>query len=438
MNVEAAPRGRSLARLEMLPPRFPPVLYFAAAHLFLIMAFALAAADPAGVAGFFYQPRTVAIVHLLTLGWISASILGAIYIVGPMALRMPMPARRPDYAAFALFVVGTIGMVSHFLIGRYSGMVWSAILVAAALGHVASRVLRGLASAPIPRPVKLHVALAFLNILGAALAGILLGIHKERPLLPGSVLAFVYGHAHLAALGWASMMVIGTGYRLLPMVLPSSLPRGGTLYASAVLLEVGAIGLFVCLTTGSAWLPVFAVAAVAAFVVFFLHVGWMRRHPRRPPAGLPRPEYGVGHVLQAFVYAAASAVLGVALSLMPVSDRSLRLAAAYGVFGLVGFLSQMVLGMEARILPMFAAYHANLNRRCDSPPVMPHDMASRGFQVAIFCLWTAGVPALAGGLFFESPMTLAAGAWTLLGAAVLGGINGVVVLRHAFSAPIAS
>jgi hypothetical protein len=34
------------------------------------------------VAGFFYHSWMVAIVHLITLGWITCSILGAIYIVG--------------------------------------------------------------------------------------------------------------------------------------------------------------------------------------------------------------------------------------------------------------------------------------------------------------------------------------------------------------------
>jgi hypothetical protein len=38
--------------------------------------------DPRGVSGFFYHARMVGIVHLVTLGWITASILGSLYIVG--------------------------------------------------------------------------------------------------------------------------------------------------------------------------------------------------------------------------------------------------------------------------------------------------------------------------------------------------------------------
>jgi hypothetical protein len=112
-----------------LPPRLLPVLYFGAAHLALTVAFGAIAVDPRGASGFFYHPRMLGIVHLVTLGWITAAILGSIYIVGPVALRLWLPAGRVDYAAFACVCVGVIGMVAHFWLQRYAGMAWSAATV---------------------------------------------------------------------------------------------------------------------------------------------------------------------------------------------------------------------------------------------------------------------------------------------------------------------
>lgn len=80
-----------------MPARWPPLLYLGFAHLGLAGAFAVAAVDPRGLGGFFYHPRMLAVTHLVTLGWISASILGSIYIVGPLAFRTPLPARRADF-----------------------------------------------------------------------------------------------------------------------------------------------------------------------------------------------------------------------------------------------------------------------------------------------------------------------------------------------------
>src|SRR4051812_40114378 len=63
-----------------LPPRVLPVLYFATAHAALALAAAAVALDPRGVSGFFYHARMLGIVHLVTLGWITCSILGSLYI----------------------------------------------------------------------------------------------------------------------------------------------------------------------------------------------------------------------------------------------------------------------------------------------------------------------------------------------------------------------
>ena len=81
------------ARRVLLPPRGIPLLYFGFAHLSLALALAVLLARPDLPAGFFHHPRMIAIVHLVTPGWITSSILGAFYIVGPLALRLPL---RPD------------------------------------------------------------------------------------------------------------------------------------------------------------------------------------------------------------------------------------------------------------------------------------------------------------------------------------------------------
>src|SRR5262245_37340987 len=113
-----------------------PLLYVGSAHLSLALAFLFAGCWPRAVAGFFYHSWLIGLVHLVTLGWISFSILGACYIVSPLALRMEMPARRGDFIAYALAMVGLIGMVGHFWIQEYPGMAWSAATIATAIWYM--------------------------------------------------------------------------------------------------------------------------------------------------------------------------------------------------------------------------------------------------------------------------------------------------------------
>jgi hypothetical protein len=107
--------------------------------------------------------------------------------------------------------------------------------------------------------------LSYVNFWLAASMGLLIATDKAVHFLPGFVLSNVFAHAHLAALGWATMMVVGVGYRLLPMIFPSKIPSGSN--ASAILLETGIVGLFTTLLLRSAWTIAFGVTIVAGPLV---------------------------------------------------------------------------------------------------------------------------------------------------------------------------
>jgi hypothetical protein len=425
-------RERDADARALLPPRLLPVLYFAAAHAALIVAFAAVAFDPRGVSGFFYHSRMLGIVHLVTLGWITASILGSLYIVGPVALRVTFPATWSAYVAFALVVIGIVGMVAHFWLNEYGGMAWSGGTVGTGIAVAGGAIVRRLFSARHPRAVTAHIVLAFVNVLGAAAAGVLIGFDKVYHFLPGYVLTNVFAHAHLAAIGWASMMVVGIAYRLLPMVLPAEMPKGPRLWWSAILLQAGVMGLFFTLLLHSAFVSAAAVLVTSGFASFLAQLVWMLRHPRPRPPGVRVPDPAVWHAAAALASLVFACLLGLWLAIAASSEATLRLAAAYGVFALVGFLAQIVIGMKARLLPLFAWYWAHANTGYTGPVPSPHEMAWRGGQELVFVLWLFGVPALAGGLAFDAVPFVRAAGWALVAAAVVDSASAARILRHAF------
>ena len=191
-------------------------------------------------------------------------------------------------------------------------------------------------------------------------------------------------------------------YRLLPMVLPAAMPKGPTIWISAVLLETGVSGLFVTLLVRSPLVWVFALIVVAGFAAFGSHVVWMLRRPRPRPPGLRRPDPAVLHAAASFFWLVVASTLGVWLTLAAPSPNTLRVAMAYGVFGLVGFLAQMVVGMEGRLLPIFAWYWAYANTEYKGPVLSQHEMPWRYGQDLVFLLWLFGVPSLAGGLALDA------------------------------------
>jgi hypothetical protein len=415
---------------DTVPPRALPLLYFGTAHLALALACALALWRPHAVAGFFYHSWLLALVHLVTLGWITFSIFGAFYLVGPLALRTEIRVSRWDYVAYALGVLGLIGMVAHFWIEQYSGMAWSAGTLAAGALYMTARIGGAARRARIDAAVRLHIILACLNFGGAAAMGILIGIHKATPFLPGFILSNVFAHAHLAAVGWATMMVVGIGYRLLPMVLPSKMPAGPAVYLSAVLLETGVVGLFAALLMQSGWSLLFGVLIACGVGAFGGHVVWMLRHRVPAPAAAARFDFAVGHAAYAGLCWVTALVLGVVLLVTPMSTASLHAAAAYGVIGLLGFLAQMVVGMETRLLPMASWYWAYAGSGRRVIPNSPHRMRDRSLQAIVLAGWLVGVPALASGMAWESGQLVAAGAASLLAAVGVATIDHVFVLMQ--------
>jgi len=420
-----------------LPARWPPLLYFGFAHLCLAAAFAAAALRPAEIAGFYYHPRLIALVHLVTLGWIASSILGALYLVGPLTCRIVLPGSRRDVAAFAAWAIAVTGVAAHFWLETLSGVAWAGVLVVAVMLFVGGRVARRLPAAPVPLAARLPLMLALVNMLAAAALGIALGFNKESPFLPVAQLDAVIAHAHLGGLGFATLMVMGAGYRLLPMMLPSAAPEGVLPLAATALTDTGVWILAGARLLGAppAVSGAGAVVAAGGIALFLSQVAWMLRHRRPPPTAQPRPDPGVAHALAALAWLAVATGLGLWLALAAPSERTLAGAMAYGVLGLVGFLAQMVAGVASRLVPLYAwlwGFHDRGHR--ENPPSM-HTALSRPAQAATLSLWTAGVPALALGLALDRLAWISAGAGALALAVALGAANLGLGLRRLWSRP---
>jgi hypothetical protein len=413
------------------PAQLVPLLYLGTAHVALALAFLFVGLWPQAVAGFFYHSWLIGVVHLVTLGWITFSILGAIYIVGPLALRMDLAARRLDYLAYACALAGLIGMVGHFWVQQYAGMAWSAGAIATGVVYTTIRIVANVRRAHIGSGVKLHIIFACLNFWIAASMGLLIASDKSIHFLPGFILSNVFAHAHLAALGWATMMIVGVGYRLLPMTFPSKMPTGRSIYGSAALLEVGVLGLFTALLFRSHWALAFGVVIVAGLGAFAGHVVWMLRQRVTKPAGAPRVAFGLWHAACAGTSLLVAIVIGLGLLTLPTSARTLQAAAAYGVLGLIGFLAQMIVAMEARLLPMVTWFWAYGRSGYRVPPPSPHTMRDTFLQAIVFASWTLGVPALALGMFWQSAHLVSVGAWALFTGVVTATLDNVFVVSHA-------
>jgi hypothetical protein len=188
---------------SLLPAAGIPWLYFAFAHVCLAAAFAILTLQPSLPGSFFLHPRMAALVHLVTLGWITSSIFGAFYFVAPLTMRMPLRPRWADRIAFGCYAAGVIAAVMQFWNGDYERMAQAAALVLIAALLVSGRAVLGLPAALGGWPVKLHVALAFgLAVQRAALVSAASGVMFVGVVLNAAQLAWTYRRSRESGDRW--------------------------------------------------------------------------------------------------------------------------------------------------------------------------------------------------------------------------------------------
>jgi hypothetical protein len=417
----------SEGRRALLPSPTVPLIYVAGAHACLATALTALVINPGLPGAFVYHPRALALVHLVTLGWVSGSILGALYMVMPLAFGVSMRTRRLDCWACLSFWVGAVAMVFGFWHGRYDFVGIGSPFVFWAFATIGVRVIRGLTDARVPWGVALHVALAFVNVTVAGASGLVLAVNRMTGLLPGSPLSLAAAHAHLAVLGWAMMMIIGVAYRLIPMFVPAAMPSGTGLAASAILLEIGALGVAASLAVGKSalpWVP-FVIGALACFVAQVRRIVSNKR-PR--PVDLPRRDWSTWHTHFALGYLLLAAVLGIAVVVGAPSPPTLW---AYGTAGVLGFTVQMVLGIGGRLLPMYAWYRSLERRDGILPTRSVHALIAPRLSLAVLGSWLGGLPVFTAGLMTDGLILIACGAGAMLVGVLLNAAHVALLLHRA-------
>jgi hypothetical protein len=138
------------------------------------------------------------------------------------------------------------------------------------------------------------------------------------------------------------------------------------------------------------------------------------------------------HLAQSFLYLIAALALGSTLAAFePGPLLASYLIPIYGVCGLVGFLAQMVVGVSARLWPLYAWQRAFAATGFRQPPASPHSLVDQRYRWLVLICWTAALPLLVLGLALRASPAIEAAGLLLLSSAVLGAADGVRTLYDA-------
>jgi len=415
------------------------VPYLVVGEAAFLLALVLAAWRAPDLLDFYYQGPVLAITHLLTLGWITMTIMGASFLVVPMIFLIPLFSERLGRAQFAFMLAGLVAMVVSFWAGRWEGVAAGAglILLAAVLYLVnMAMTLRRMERRDVGAE---YIAAAFLYLGATVVLGNAMALDKLFDFLGGDVLATIDAHTHLAALGWATMMIVGVAHKMIPLLHvgdPAEVRRSRIRFW---LLNGGLWGLIAALLGRSRWAGVFALLVAVGFGLVLARLSRGARQGRKRAIDWP-----TRFALTSFGFLGVAVFVGLALALGMIEEEATaaRAAFTYGFIGLVGWISLMIVGMSFRVTPLVVWMHQYAPRRQQGEPVPPvNSLSSAKRQAISYSLCVPGILLGAAGLFLQSVPVLRTGLVLLILGFLVFETDMLSVYRHlwrAMSAPVAS
>jgi hypothetical protein len=365
--------------------------------------------------------RGLALTHIVTLGWITLTIMGASYQMVPVVLGVRLWSERIALVAFWHYVPGVLLLVAGFWLFWPPLIAAGGALVVGGLVGYAYNMTRTLAGV---RAWGLHgpffaVATGFLVAVG--LYGLTLATDILHPFLGQGPVDHIVFHILLGAGGWITLLAMGVAYKLTPMFALSHGRGDGWGRAVLALVAGGLLLLIAVLALDPSPAIVAAAAAVPLLGVLLFIVDqalYLRMRNRR------RLDLGLRFTVAALAYLGATGLL----AWMDVAGRIRVPASALVVLALLGWAGSLISGQLYKIVPFLVWYDRYGDRVGLEPVPLLRDMydARRGEAN----LWTyAPAPALlAIGAAASQPLIAEVGAIALLAGAVLLLSNLVQVL----------
>jgi len=216
---------------------------------------------------------TVALTHLLTLGWLTMIMMGAFYQMVPVLVGGHVPLIQLSRYSYYPMVAGIILMVTGLLSWKTWALVFALVLLVVPLTVFIIQLTIALFRLKANRPVVWAMrgsvfCLTLAMAAGALMIGMLYG-WWDFPIGRNSL---KYMHITLALLGWVSLLILGVSFHVVPMFYLTKAFPDRTAYIVISLVGLSIIGLVIGIgfRVNFYWLIAAGLPALAGFIVYLI------------------------------------------------------------------------------------------------------------------------------------------------------------------------
>lgn len=166
---------------------------------------------------------------------------------------------------------------------------------------------------------------------------------------------------HLLVLSWVSTIIFGALYQLLPVILLCKLYSEKLAITTYIALQLGSFGLFLCFWNQIMDFNLIISGLIVCLAVLLLGINLFLTLLHSTVKRIEKT-----FIITSFIWLGLTVLLGVILAInlsYPFLDIShIELLKIHAHFGVIGWFSQLIIGVASVLIPMFMLAH-NLNKR---------------------------------------------------------------------------
>jgi len=412
---------------ERLLPASVPFRYFIAASIFHILAWLTLVFAANDLPGFTGGPGLVlASLHLLTLGVLVMTAIGASFQLLPVATGQALIRQWPAKLCFWLFTPGTLlltwGMIEASPAALHAGTacVGAGLLVYALL--IADNLRRARSAMPV---VTAHGWAALIAMLGFVVLGLLLVIDYKTGFLENRQIAVII-HMVLATFGFMGLLTFGFSHVLIPMFALSRSLSLSLSWLQLILAIIAIILAIIAILIQNDFLLATAILTGLGASTIYL---WLMRTALS--TGM-RKRLGLSFVVIkiSWAFLLLALLTGLAVMLQAPIKNGVTL---FGFLLLVGWLLTFLTGVLQRIIPFLASMH--VLDKDGRPPLLSDLTAERPLKIHAACHFAALIICSAG-IILDTPIIIKLGAISgVIGALAFAAFTGFVASKLASENP---
>ncbi len=357
------------------------------------------------IKGFHFQSKLLGLTHIATLGWITMIIFGAMFQLVPVVLQVKLFSEKLAEAQFWIFLFGLTGMVLFFFKFDTFFLAIFASLVSLAMLIFIFNITMSIIKVKEWNITGTYIAAALVYLFFTVVAGIMMAINLYHPYFKTNHLEYLKLHAHLAFIGWVSMVIMGVSYKLIPMF---SLSHGFSLKPAKWTFGFINAGLILMtveyhLPERTIMLPIATLLIAVGNIIFLYQVYLIMKSRVRKIL-----DVGLTYTMVSFGMMFIATALGVFLVfenfLKP--EYLSKLVLVYGYLILFGYFSLIIVGQMYKIVPFLVWFHKFSAKVGLEPVPMLKDMFNENYAKVEFVVMNLALTGTVAAIAFENRVAM--------------------------------